>query len=167
MAPIFMGEPPEAIARSLAMKGAAAVEQMQSIVDLARRMLVRNEVIASESQLGLVQPYDWEVDDDPPPDGRAGVWLASVSDYATGEGMSVYVLAGFAVSENAFRRRIAAEVGRELADCALVRPGASGSVPYATMLISPSFRSTLEAFDRGEQRPVAMSFVARYRANYS
>ncbi len=164
---IFTGEPPEAIARLLATKGTAGVEQMQSIVNLAREMVIEPGGASDRSPVSAVARYEWEADDGPPPEGPSSVWMASMEDYATGEGISIYFVVAFAHTENEFRRHIARELGAGLADRARVRKGAEGSVPFGSMFLADSFRSSLRAFDRGEDRPAAMSFVARYRANYS
>jgi hypothetical protein len=164
---VFTGEPPEAIARFLATKGAAGVEQMQAIVDRARAMVIEADWAFADPPISAVARFEWEADDDPPPEGPASVWIGSMEDYSTGEGLSVYFVAAFAHSENGFRRYIARELGTGLADRACVRKGVEGSVPCGSMFLTDCFRSSLRAFDRGEGRPAAMSFVARFRANYS
>lgn len=164
---IFTGEPPEAIARLLASRGKAGVEHMQAIVDLAREMVIEPDLATDGPLLSSVPRYEWEADEGPPPDRPSSVWMASMDDYATGEGLSVYFFAAFAHSENEFRRLIAREVGASLADRARVREGVDRSVPFASMFLSENFKSTLRAFERGEDRPATMSFVARYHANYS
>lgn len=164
---IFTGEPPEAIARFLASKGMAGVEQMQAIVNLAREMVIQPDGTSDAPPVSAVTSYEWEADDGPPPDAPRSVWMASMDDYATGEGLSIYFVVAFARTESEFRRHIALELGAGLADRARVRKGVEGSVPFGSMFLTGSLRSSLGAFDRGEDRPAAMSFVARYRANYS
>jgi hypothetical protein len=159
--------PSEAIARHLAGKGEAAVEQWQAVVDRAREMLASGEVRPPVDGIDPHRPppYPWETTERRLDTPRR-VWLGYVNDYATGEGSSVYFGAGFARDEDEFRRRLSLELGRELANLAKVGEGAD-SLPFASVYLSPSFRSRLDAFDRGEDRPAAMSFLARFRANYS
>ncbi len=159
--------PSELVARHLAEKGEAVIEQMQATVDRAREMLAAGEVSPPPDGIDPHRPppYKWEITErllDEP----NRVWLASVDDYGTGEGLSVYFAAGFAHDEDEFRRRISLELGRELAHKAKVRLGV-GDLPFASMFLSPAPRTTLEGFDQGEDRLGAMSYLACYRANYS
>ena len=73
-------------------------------------------------------PYAWETSE-PQPKARKRVRYASVNDCATGEGLSVYFAAALARGEDEFRRSIASELGRELANKAEVRLGVSGFSP--------------------------------------
>ena len=163
---IFTGEPPEATARYLASKGKAGVEQMQQIVNRARKMVTEADMVFDHPMLLAVPRYTSDTEVAPTPGGRSSVWIASTDDYASDEGLSIYFIVAFASSESEFRRSIAHELGSELADRASVRAGAGLSLPFANLFLSPSFRSTLAAFERGEQRPIMMNFVAGYRAKY-
>jgi hypothetical protein len=159
--------PSEAVARHLAEKGGAAVEQWQAVVDRAREMLASGEV--EPPSVGIDPhrplPYPWETTERRL-DAPKRVWLGSVDDYASGEGLSAYFAAGLAHGEDELRRSLSLEFGRELAHRAEVREG-PGALPFSMFFVTPVLRKSLEAFDRGEGRPATMSFVARYRANYS
>ncbi len=159
--------PSDGAARYFAEQGVGKIEQVQAIVNRAREMLASGEVAppADGEDPHRPPPYPWELTErllDEP----NRVWLASVDDYATGEGLSVYFAAGFAADEDEFRRSISREVGRELAHLAKVRLGV-GELASASMFLSPDLRATLEAFDHGGERPGAMSFIAKYHVNYS
>lgn len=162
----FIGRVPEDPARALAAKGAELIEQMQAIVDRARAMIVAGDVVPEGDLPGTTTPaYSWEVDHDPPLDAPATVWLGTVEDFATGEGYSVYFYAALVKSEQAFRRAMARELGRELAHRATAQAAAVGPPPLAAMFMSPSLQSQLERFHTGP-RPAVFSFVARHYANY-
>lgn len=158
--------PSEAAARHLAEKGEGAIAEVAAIAERARELLASGLVNpAADGHDPHRPPYSWELTER---DVHAPkrIWLGYVDDYATGEGLSVYFFAALARGEDEFRRSISLELGRELADKAEVRLGVGG-FPFASMFLSPSFASSLEGFDRGEDRPAAMSFIAKYRANYS
>lgn len=158
--------PSEAIARHLAGKGEAAVEQWQAVVDRAREMLASGEVRPLDGiDPHRLPPYPWETSGRRL-DAPERVWLGSVEDYASGEGISVYFAAGLAHDEDEFRRSLSIEFGRELAHRAEVREDPD-ALPLSTFFLSPVLRTNVRAFDRGEGRPATMSFIARYRANYS
>jgi len=158
-------EPSEAVARYLAEKGEGAVENMQAAVNRAREMLASSEVTAPADGVDPHRPpHPWETTE-PRLDSPKRIWLGYVDDYATGEGLSAYFAASFARSEDEFRRSMSIEIGRELADRAEVGEGVD-AIPIASMFLSPSFRSRLEAIDRGNG-PAMISYLARYRANYS
>lgn len=110
-------------------------------------------------------PYPWEVTE-VQAGHRRSIWLASIQDYGTGEGLTVHFGVSFAHDEDEFRRCVSLELGRELAHLADVRKGISEH-PLAAFFLSQRARATLEAFDRGENPPGAVSFVVKYHVNYS
>ena len=129
--PLFSGRVPEDPTRALAAKGAELVEQMQAIVDRARAMIVAGEVVPEGDPVGATpSAYSWEVDHGPPPDASAAVRLGTVEDFATGEGYSVFFHAALAKSEDAFRRVMARELGRELRIGRRPRPPRAGACPW-------------------------------------
>ncbi|MEW9853902.1 hypothetical protein [Novosphingobium sp. M1R2S20] len=153
-------QPSESAAWHLALKGSAAIEQIQASVR-ARELLAEGLVPPAAG----IEPsrYAWETADDPPSDALPGVCLAVVDDFATGEGLSVYFVAGFARGENAFRRSIALELGANLPI-----GQRSGRAPARACLPRPCF--SRRAFDRPGKRSIAARtgrLVARYCANYS
>lgn len=159
--------PAEDVARYLAEKGGAAIDQWQAIVDRAREMVASGDVEPPRDGIDPHRPlpYPWETTERRL-EAPKRVWLGSVEDYATGEGLSVYFAAGLAHDEDEFRRSLSFDLGRELAHRAEVREGL-GALPFSTLFLSPALRKSLGAFDRREGRPGAMSFLAQYRANYS
>ncbi|WP_126174492.1 hypothetical protein [Altericroceibacterium xinjiangense] len=159
-------QPSEAAARYLADKGIARIELMQATVDRARELLESGEI--SEPVEGT-EPnsaiYKWEKTERSP-DAPRRVWIATVEDFATGEGVSIHCVAGFAGDADEFRRQIAPELGRHLANGAQVREGAAG-FGWDTMFLTPHLRTLLAAWDRGDDRPAVMRYFAVFRANYS
>ena len=111
------------------------------------------------------EPYPWETTEPQLKEAKR-VWFAAVNEFGTGEVLSVYFAAALVCDEDEFRRSISSELGRELANKADVKVGVHGS-SLASRFIPPTFVSTLEALDRGEERHATMSFLVRYHANYS
>jgi hypothetical protein len=159
--------PSEGIARLLAEQGEAAVHRMKATVERAHEMLANGEVSPPVEGVDphAPAPYAWEKTE-PRLDLPRRVWLASVSDFGTGEGMTAYFGASYAHDEDELRRWLSRQIGRELAHLAKVGEGLD-SVPYADMFLSPHMKAQLEGFNGGEDRPAAMSFVANFWANYS
>lgn len=148
-------------------KGEAFLDRTQSILDRARAMLTRGEV--AESSVGLDSNpyrYPWATTQ-PPPDAQTRIWRATVDDFATGEGLTIYYGARRARDEDEFRREIARAFGYPLADAAKLGVGLDSHVQFEGMFLSPNLRARLARFDRGEDPPVAISFFARYNTNYS
>lgn len=69
-------------------------------------------------------PYPWEATE-VQAGQRRSIWLASIEDYRTGEGLTAHFVVSFAHDEDEFRRRVSLELGRELAHLADVRKGIS------------------------------------------
>lgn len=157
----------EAVARHLAETGEAGIARMQAAIDRAREMLARGEVVdPSEAHEPTSHAYPWE-HTERSLDGPKRVWLASVEDYATGEGLTLFFAAGLARGEDEFRRRIALELGRGRAHRAAIGQGLKGEVPFIDSFVSARLRAMLERFDQGEDPPATMSFFARYAENRS
>ena len=157
--------PSEAVARHLVQLGEEAIRQMMATVERAQELLASGTVPPFPEGTEPLPPYPWETSE-PQLEEAKRVWFAAVNDFATGEGLTVYFAAALAHDEDEFRRCISSELGRELANKADVRVGVHGS-SLASRFIPPTFVSTLEALDRGEERPATISFLVRYRANYS
>ena len=154
----------EPVAKFLAEKGEATLDQMQATVDRARAMLANRAVLPDVSDEHRT-PFAWETTEQRM-EGPYRVWFASDSDYGTGEGLSIYFAAEFASDEAEFRRSLSMILGREMANSAKVSEDVA-TVPYAEWFLSPQLRAQLEAFGRGEGLPAAMSYYACYRANYA
>ena len=100
-------KPAEGVAKFLAEKGDATLDIMQATVDRARAMLANREVFPPPDGTDLDRkPYAWETTPQCM-EGPYRIWFASASDYATGEGVSIYFAAEFAADEGEFRRSIA------------------------------------------------------------
>lgn len=153
--------------RYLAQKGEDAINDLQAHVDRARELLASGEVVPDLVDLPPVAPpYDWEFSE-PRLELPPRIWLASVEDYATGEGMTVHFAAVRARDADEVRRRLAHQVSRGLADIARVEAGIEATVPFASLFLPPALRTKLEAIEQGEDRPAAISYFASYHANYA
>jgi len=154
----------EPVAKFLAEKGEATLDQMQATFDRARAILAIRAVLPDGTDEHR-KPYAWETTEQRM-EGPYRVWFASDSDYGTGEGLSIYFAAEFASDEAEFRRSLSTILGREMANSAQISEDVP-AVPYAEWFLSPQLRARLEAFARGEGLPAAMSYYACYRANYA
>jgi len=156
--------PSEAVAKYLAESGEATLDQMQATVERARAMLA-NRALLPDGPDTHRTPYPWETAEQRM-EGPYSIWFASASDYGTGEGLSIYFAVEYASDENEFRRSLSLILGREMANWADVSERVP-KVPFAKQFLSAQFQAQLEAFDRGEGLPSAMSYYACYRENYS
>ncbi|CDO37807.1 hypothetical protein [Novosphingobium sp. KN65.2] len=153
----------ETMARLLAGKGEETLDQWAATIARARELLQTGETVP---ELPLPETsYPWEATERRLNAPRR-IWCASGEDHVTGAGLCAYFASGFARDEDEFRRRIALEFGRELANRAQLAEG-SAAVSFADFFLSPSLRSALEAFERGEGAPATMVFFARYAENRS
>jgi hypothetical protein len=159
--------PSEAVARQLVELTEEAIKQMMAAAGRAQELLASGSVppLPDDKDPHGPELYPWETSEPNLEDAKR-VWFAAVHEFGTGEVLSVYFAAALARDEDEFRRSIASELGRELANRTDVRVGVHGSF-LASRFIPPTFVSTLEALDRGEERPATMSFLVRYHANYS
>ena len=97
----------DAVVKYLAEKGEAAIDQWQDTVDRARAMLASGEVLPPPDGIDPHRPppYPWETSEQMM-EGPYRIWLGSVSDYGTGEGISIYFFVEYAADEDEFRRSI-------------------------------------------------------------
>lgn len=155
----------EQAARELAARGKATVARVAAIAEQARELLETEDIhpIAPPER----EPYAWEASEDFQIGAPARVYVASVEDFATGEGLTVSFFAGRAPSENAFRRSIALKVGAHFANAALIGEGSGARVPFGKMFMSPALSARLKQIERGEDQPPAFDFFARWHVNYS
>lgn len=105
------------------------------------------------------QSYSWQVEEVFPIGSPALVYLASVDDFATGEGLTVYFTAVSGRSEHEVRRRLAREWGAPLADRAWVALGIDTAIPFAPVFVTPVLRAALGAFDP-RHGPAVFNFFA-------
>lgn len=151
------------LARHLASLGRENAERLQSVADEALRLLDDPELVIPEVQL---EAFPWE-QEGPELSGPKCIYLATVTDDATGEGMTVYFAAVLARSENEARRSLSRYWTRNLADLAILARGVDAIVPHADLLLSPKLRAVLQRLENGEDRPAAFSYQARYHVNVS
>lgn len=154
----------EQAARDLAARGEATLGQVAAIVERAGELL-EAEVI--QPTLDEEERYTWEADELFPLDSPMKIYLATVEDFATGQGLTISFFAGRAPSSNAFRRSIARQVGVHFADHAIVAEGSDAKTPFGKMFLSDALRAKLKQIEHGEDQPGAFAFFARWHANYS
>lgn len=156
------------VARLLAIKGEAEVAMVLAIAKRAEALLADPAFAATitATEKAVPAPFAWEKQEVFPIGAPVSLWLASVDDFATGEGLTVHFAAAFARSESEFRRRLAVELGAGLADRARVGRGVGAPPPFTPLFLTPALRSALEEFEAGHG-PASFSFFACYRANYS
>ncbi|MFN3387568.1 MAG: hypothetical protein ACK40O_01450 [Allosphingosinicella sp.] len=158
----------ERVARHLALKGEAEVGMVLAIARRAEALLVDPgfATLAAAEKATAPAPFTWEAAELFPVGTPVSLWLGSVDDFATGEGLTIHFAVAAARSEGEFRRRLAAEMGAGLANRARVALGIDALVPFLPLFVTPALREVLIAFERGEG-PAAFSFFARHHANYS
>ena len=159
----------ERAARNLAVKGEAEVAMVLAIARRAEALLAdpgfATTRSAAEKAIAPV-PFAWESAELFPVGTPVSLWLGSVDDFATGEGLTIHFAVAAARSEGEFRRRLAAQIGAALADRARVGRGIDARVPFLPLFVTLALRAALIAFERGDG-PAAFSFFARHHANYS
>src|SRR5690606_4174077 len=102
------------LAKHLAHLGREKVEQFQLVAQEALSLLDSSEPMLPQGQ---TDTYPWE-QTEPVSDGTRAVYLATVEDYATGEGLTVYFAAVLARSEDEARRSLSRLWSRNLAHLA-------------------------------------------------
>src|SRR5690606_26630250 len=97
-------------ARHLAKQGAESVEHLEVVITRARMLLETGEVVPQPDEQSpfVLKPYRWELSE-PRRGGPKRLWLGTIEKLATGEGHTVYFLAGLAYDEDEFRRSISRE----------------------------------------------------------
>ena len=159
----------ERVARHLAVKGEAEVAMVLAIARRAEALLADPSfatTLTAAEKAGAPAPFAWEAAELFPVGAPVSLWLGSVDDFATGEGLTIYFAAAAARGEGEFRRRLAAEIGAGLADRARVGRGIDARVPFLPLFLAPALRAALAAFEGGDG-PAAFSFFARHHTNFS
>lgn len=159
----------ERVARLLAIKGEAEVAKVLAIANHAEALLADPgfaATITRAEKAAVPAPFPWEAEELFAVGTPDSLWLASVDDFGTGEGLTIHFAAAFARSEVEFRRRLAAELGAGLADRAWVGHGINAAVPFLPLFVTPALSDALAAFNAGN-RPAQFSFFARHHVNYS
>lgn len=161
----------ERLARFVAIKGRADAERLLAIASRAIEFLSDPRLeksMADEAAASQNARFPWELSNEQfPPGTPVSIFLASVDDYTTGEGLTCYFAAGYGRSETEFRKRLAVEWGAGLADRARLACGAREEVPFASLFVSPALRAALRQLEQREDGPGSFSFFARHHANYS
>lgn len=151
--------------RYLAGRGEEAIESMQTLVNQARNLLASGTLTEAD-----VTAYPWELDRSATPDWLIRVWAASIHDYATGAGLTTTLYVALATTESAFRRQLALEFDREVANAAIVTIGLEELIvlePGIAALAPMLLRERVLAFERNEDLPAVFSFLARTHVNYA
>lgn len=158
----------ERVAHHLAVKGEAEVAMVLAIGRRAEALLADPSfatTLTAAEKAEAPAPFAWEAAELFPVGTPVSLWLGSVDDFATGEGLTIHFAVAAARSEGEFRRRLAAELGAGLADRARVGRGIDARVPFLPLFVTPALRAALIGFERGDG-PAAFSFFARHHANY-
>lgn len=155
-------------ARYLAVKGEAEVAMVLAIGRRAEALLADPSftMTLTAAETAAKAPFAWEAAELFPVGAPVSLWLGSVDDFATGEGLTIHFAVAAARSEGEFRRRLAAEIGAGLANRARVGRGNDARIPFLPLFVTPALRAALIAFERGDG-PATFSFFARHHANYS
>src|SRR5690606_32671700 len=96
-----------------------------------------------------------------------GIYLATVTDDATGEGLTVYFAAVLARCKNEARRSLSRHWTRNLAHMATIVQGADATAPYVELFLSPKLLVELKRIEAGEGRLAVFHYQARYHMNMS
>jgi hypothetical protein len=159
----------EQLARYVAVKGKTEAARLLAIVERAQELLADPDFQATITEYEKAArrvPFDWETEEEFPLRTRASLYLGSVEDFATGEGLTIHFAAAFARSESEFRRIFAAKRGVGLADRLWVGRGVEAQVPFMPLFVSPAFWESLRDLERGE-RPAVFRFFAEHHANFA
>ncbi|MXP30139.1 hypothetical protein GRI58_15120 [Porphyrobacter algicida] len=158
-------QPSRTAARHLAERGEEHIARVQATVDLARAMLASGEVNTSpDNSHGIsLPPYPWEVSE-VRSDQPKRVWYASVENFATGEGHTVCFAAGRHRDEDEFRRQLAGEMGRGLANTASVSLDVD-ELPLAATFLTDGLKANFAHMGQGG--PAVMTYFGKYYANYT
>lgn len=151
------------LARHLASLGRQNAELIQLVVEEALRLLDDPELVIPKVQ---PEAFPWE-QEEPELSGPKGIYLATVEDHATGQGLTVYFAAVLARSENEARRSLSRYWTRNLAHLATLARGADAVVPYAELFLSPKLREGLKRLEYCKQRPAGFSYQGCYHMNMS
>ena len=143
--------PSDFAARHLARRGASAIEKMQLTLDLARTLLSSGaiEPYGEGEDPFVVPPFAWEVSE-PRPGAIKRIFLGSVIETATGQGITYIFIAGLARDEDEFRRQLSQHIGRFLANGAKIGRGPGGP-RFSPTFVSPRLKEVRRT------RPMSMS----------
>ena len=161
-----MTSPIETPARHLAKQGPGKIADIQAIVDRARELLEQEDWNTIKSGTPAeVEGFPWEstkVD----PNAVKRPLMAAVEEQATGEGLTAYFYSAPCRDENDMRKQLSHHIGRHLANAARIS-SFTDPLPSAAFFLSPNMAKALQGLDDRDEGPGAVSFFARYYANYS
>ena len=159
--------PSDFAARHLARRGSSAIEKMQLTLDLARTLLESGDIEPygeGEDPL-VVPPFAWEISE-PRPGAIKRIFLGSVIETATGQGITYIFIAGLARDEDEFRRQLSQHIGRFLANGAKIGRGPGGP-RFSPTFVSPRLKEVLEMYDQGMNAPASFFYLSRWHENRS
>lgn len=146
-----------------------AITQKEEEIAVARRILAEPGMIrrVAEWRLGRERSApSWERDDD-----RAGLplrlWGGSVTDMATGEGVTITVFMTWARSEGEFRRHFSLYAGPGGAGAAQVGDVLDEDALGLWLMLPPGIEEQVRRIARGEDAPSGFSWFARFHLNKS
>ena len=154
-------------ARHLARRGASAIEEMQLTLDMARTLLESESIepYGEGEDPFVVPPFAWEISE-PRPGALRRVFIGTITEAATGQGITHYFAAGLARDEDEFRRQLSRHVGHILANGTKVSRGAGGPRLSPTF-VSPRLREVLEMYDQARNAPASFFYISRWHENRS
>lgn len=155
----------DVLAKHWARKGSIKLDMLEATLNLARQLLVREEVepYAEGENPFEVPSYPWEISE-VRRDARRRIWLGTVSDLASGTGHTVYFAAGLARDADEFRRQLASHLDLALANGAKVNLGLE-EFKFSRTFISPPLRQLLTKFDEGKGAPAGFFYLSRWHQN--
>lgn len=162
-----LAEPIPVLAEHWARKGMDEVEKLEATIALARELLVSGKI--KQYRKGEnpfeVPLYPWEATNAPLASPRH-IFVATVSDLATGQGHTVYFAAGFARDADEFRRQLAGHIGHILANGAKVKLRTE-DVQSHMLFIPPNLLRALEKFEKDAGGPPGFFYLSRLHENRS
>lgn len=159
--------PSDFAARHLARRGASAIDELQLTLDLARTLLEAGgiEPYGEGDNPFVVPPFAWEVSE-PPQGGPKRIFLGTVADAVTGQGITHFFAAGLARDEDDFRRQLSRHVGQILANGTKVSRG-PGDPGLSPIFMSPQLKEVLERYDEAKSAPASFIYLCRWHENRS
>ena len=159
--------PSDFAARHLARRGTSAIKEMQLTLELARTLLESGSIepYGEGEDPFVIPPFAWEISE-PRPEALRRVFIGTVTEAATGEGITHYFAAGLAGDEDEFRRQLSRHVGHILANGTKVSRGAGGPRLSPTF-VSPRLSEVLVRYDEAKSAPASFIYLCRWHENRS
>ena len=161
----------ERVARIVAAKGRDHVARLSAIIARAGELTGDPAFIASMNEVERsalqITPYGWEAEEEFVIGAPQSIFLASVEDYATGEGSTVTFFATRVRSEAECRRRLAMRIDVESAHRASIGQHFDALIPFSELLVPNALRNAMRDIEEGPERPGEFSFFATFHLNYA